>query len=325
MIHIGIAGWDYPDWDGIVYPSPAPRGFDRLSFLTGYFDTIEINVTFYRQPDAAAARSWAVRVAARPGFRFTAKLYKGLTHAPGLPGPPGPEGPVDLCAEAERFRSGLEPIRAAGLLGAVLAQFPHAFHDLPANRDHLRHLASLLGGLPLVAEFRHRSWDHDEALRFLHDLGIGFCNIDQPALGGTLRPTGHVTSPVAYIRLHGRNAASWFRWGGEAAARYDYLYSLQELRPWIERAERLAERAEEVFIIANNHYRGKGPANALMFASALTRTRVRAPASLADGYADLRAVAIPEGRQPIQRDLFASPHRSPAKERRPAPRRPGPR
>ncbi|HEX9426474.1 MAG TPA: DUF72 domain-containing protein [Candidatus Polarisedimenticolia bacterium] len=325
MIRTGIAGWDYPDWEGVVYPSPPPRGFDRLTFLTGFFDVIEINVTFYRQPDVSAARSWAARAAGRPGFRFTAKLYQALTHPPRTRVAASPPGRVDLDTEALRFRSGLEPIRAAGLLGAVLAQFPHAFHDLPENRGHLRRLAALLEGLPLVAEFRHRSWDHEEALRFLHDLGVGFCNIDQPALGSTLRPTGHVTSPVAYIRLHGRNAANWFKTGGEGFARYDYLYTFEELRPWIERAERLAERAEEVFIIANNHYRGKGPANALMIASALQRTRLRAPASLTDAFADLRSVAVPEGRQPVQGDLFAPARPARGNPGRSTRRRPGPR
>src|SRR5262249_39573605 len=155
------------------------------------------------------------------------------------------------------------------------------FHDGQGTRRHLETLAGLLAGLPLVAEFRHRSWDHEDALRFLHGLGVGFCNIDQPQVGGTLRATGHVTSRIAYVRLHGRNAAAWFGPDQPAHARYDYLYSGEELRPWAERAERLTERAEEVFIIANNHYRGKGPANALMLKAMLSRARVRAPAVLA--------------------------------------------
>lgn len=305
MIRVGVAGWDYPDWEGVVYPSPPPRHFDRLPFLAGYFDAVEINVTFYRQPEAVRCRSWAARVVSNPAFRYTAKLYRGLTHGPYRRGGGAPRGEgADLPAEALKFRAGIEPIRSAALLGAVLIQFPHAFHDLPENREHLADLASLLAGLPLVAEFRHRSWDHEDVLRFLHDLGIGFCNIDQPALAGTLRPTGHVTSNVAYIRLHGRNAAQWFRGGAEAASRYDYLYPMDELQPWVERAQRLADRAEEVFIIANNHYRGKGPANGLMIRSALARRRIRAPADLIEAFPDLKAVAEPGDRGPAQGRLF---------------------
>ncbi len=305
MIRVGVAGWDYPDWEGIVYPSPLRRGFDRLSFLADFFDAIEINVTFYRQPDVAACRSWVHRVASREPFRFTAKLYRGLTHAPYWTRGTAARGEeIDLETEAVKFRAGIEPIRSAGLLGAVLMQFPHAFHDLPENRQRLADLASLLPDLPLVVEFRHRSWDHEEALRFLHDLRIGFCNIDQPPLAGTLRPTGHVTSRVAYVRLHGRNAENWFRSGAEAASRYDYLYAMDELKPWVERARRLEDRAEEVFIIANNHYRGKGPANGLMIKAALTRRRVRSPSDLLAAYPELEALTAPESREPAQRRLF---------------------
>src|SRR3989442_414985 len=281
LIRIGVAGWDYSDWAGIVYPSLSTRAFDRLSFLTAFFDAVEINVTFYRQPAPGASRSWVKRVASASSFVFTAKLFHTFTHArTSSPArkrfsatrlPTGPESAtaippaeVDLKSEARTYRIGIEPLLESGRLGAVLMQFPQAFHDRPDSRTHLKTLAETLPGLPLVAEFRHRSWDNDGALAFLRDLGVGFCNIDQPSLGATLPPTAHLTSPVGYVRLHGRNAANWFGHGdrGKAAgigprsgsARYDYFYSMGELRPWVERARSMAERAEEVFIIANNHY-----------------------------------------------------------------------
>ena len=65
MIRVGVAGWDYPDWAGIVYPSPLPRGFDRLSYLAGLLDAVEINVTFYRPIDPKTSRSWVTRVPSR--------------------------------------------------------------------------------------------------------------------------------------------------------------------------------------------------------------------------------------------------------------------
>ena len=320
LIRIGVAGWDYPDWAGIVYPSPWPGSFDRLSFLAGFFDVVEINVTFYRQPDPATVSSWVNRVSSVSSFRFTAKLYQALTH-PGISSAARrrpsldsvairaksaaavPPDRIDLKSAASSYRTGIEPLVKSGRLGAVLMQFPQSFHDRPDSRSHLRTLAELLRGLPLVAEFRHRSWDNEGALAFLRDLGVGFCNIDQPSLGATLAPTAHLTSAIGYVRLHGRNAASWFArhergktdgaGGRSGAARYDYYYSPEELRPWVGRARSLAERAEEVFLIANNHYRGKGPANALMLKSALGGRRVRAPADLVSGFPDLKECAEP--------------------------------
>jgi len=325
MLRVGIAGWDYRDWAGIVYPEPRPRGFDRLSFLCEFFDAIEINSTFYRQPDAKAARSWTSRVPSKSSFRFTAKLYRVFTHATGgSPAPAGrasgATGPVDLRGEARAYLAGIAPLLDAGRLGAVLVQFPHAFHDRPEARAHLERIASLLPGLPLVAEFRHRSWNNEGALALLRSLGIGFCNIDQPALGSTLPPTDHVTAGVAYARLHGRNAASWFSPRGAgggpdpvpavppSAARYDYFYSPEELDPWVDRIRAMAAGAEEVFVIANNHYRGKGPANALMLKGALSKRRVPAPADLVAAYPDLKTSADPveptRRRVPRQGRLF---------------------
>jgi len=304
LIRVGVAGWDYPDWEGTVYPSPHPRNFDRLAYLASIFDVIEINVTFYRQPDPVVARSWAERVASSPSFLFTAKLLRTFTH-PRWNGPHGDQSPPDLSRDAQNYRRGIAPLLEAGRLAAVLAQFPHAFHDQEENRDRLRTIRSLLPELPLVAEFRHRSWGHEDALRFLNGLGVGFCNIDQPPIGTTLRPTGHVTSRLAYIRLHGRNCDNWFKGDVPAAARYDYLYSMEELRPWIERAQRLEERAEEVLIIANNHYRGKAPANALMIQSSIRRTRVEAPPELVELYPELAKVTKPgRRRRPAQGRLF---------------------
>jgi uncharacterized protein YecE (DUF72 family) len=302
MMRVGVAGWDYPDWAGVVYPSHPPRGFDRLAFLAQYFDLIEVNVTFYRHVEPDTVRAWARRVADRSDFRFTVKLFQGFTH----PGGAGLERAAlaqphrfELHPIAATFRASIEPLMDAGLLGAVLAQFPHSFHNGPGTRDRLKLLRDLLPNLPLVAEFRHRSWDQEGALQLLRGLRIGFCNIDQPSVGATLGPTAHLTAPVAYIRLHGRNAENWFqRADGGGAARYDYLYGMDELRPWVERARSLGERAEETFIVANNHYRGKGPANSLMLKQALSGGRVKAPATLVAAYPELESLVDADRQDP---------------------------
>src|SRR5947207_9716019 len=80
MIRIGPAGWAYKDWEGIVYPPDKPKGFDPVRYLAQYFDTIEINSSYYGPPRSQAAKSWAERASGNPRFKFTAKLYKAFTH-----------------------------------------------------------------------------------------------------------------------------------------------------------------------------------------------------------------------------------------------------
>ncbi len=326
MIRVGPAGWDYPDWEGVFYPIPRPRPFDRLAFIADFFDVVELNVTFYRQPDRRQAAAWVQRLGDRGEFRFTAKLHRSLTHPEaGIAGPnrgrSGRDGggPRDrnaaaqdspasagggLAAAAEMFRDGIEPLVRAGRLLAVLMQFPQSFDLRPRHREHLEILASLLRGLPLVAEFRHRSWNGKEVLDDLRRWGVGFCNIDQPSLGATLPPTSHATSSIAYVRLHGRNARNWFRRSAQPFERYDYLYSMEELDPWIRRIEELAGAVEQVVVIANNHYRGKGPANGLMMKSALERRRVKAPSTLVEAYPSLEGRVVASRRSPAQGRLF---------------------
>ena len=80
VIRIGPAGWSYPDWSGYVYPSKRPKGFHEATFLAQFFDTIEINTSFYAPMRADHARQWIDRVSANPRFRFTAKLWQKFTH-----------------------------------------------------------------------------------------------------------------------------------------------------------------------------------------------------------------------------------------------------
>lgn len=292
MIRVGIAGWSYPDWAGVVYPARGAGRVDRLALLAEYFSTIEINTTFYRIPDRAMTASWAARVQGRPDFRFTVKLFKGFTHRRPEPG----------GVDASSFRRALEPLAGAGLLGAILVQFPYSFHPSPASREIMGTLFESFRDYPLVVEVRHADWDKREFLEFLEARGVGFCNIDQPAVSRSLGPTEIATSRVGYVRLHGRNAENWFRKDASPSARYDYLYSEEELSPWVDRVRRIAEQAADVFVIANNHYRGKGPLGALTLLSMLTGRPVPVPPELAAAYPQIAPRAII--RKPAQKPLF---------------------
>ena len=278
MIRIGVAGWDYPDWAGVVYPTRTTRGFDRLSWIARFVDVVEINSTFSRPASIRAATAWARRAAGVPGFRFTAKSHRSWTHEPD----------ADPAIAVARTLEGLDPLRDAGCLGALLVQFPQSVHQTPRSRDRISRLADAARGWPLVFEFRHASWDDDRTAAWLRGMGAGWCVVDQPRVGRVAGATPRVTSPVGYLRLHGRNAADWFREGAGRDARYDYLYSIDELRPLASAVSGMAKRAQEIFVVQNNHFRGQALANALQMKRLIHGVAPPAPAELVEAFPDLR-------------------------------------
>jgi uncharacterized protein YecE (DUF72 family) len=294
VIRFGPAGWDYPDWRGRVYPKPAPRGFDPLAYVARWFDTVEVNSTFYRPARAEVARAWCQRVAARPRFRFTAKVWKRLTH----------EREAYGAEEVAAARGALDALAAAGRLGAVLVQFPWSFKREPASLEWLRDLWAALAGLPLVLEVRHASWNAAETYAELAERGIGFVNLDQPLFKRSIGPSAVATSRVGYVRVHGRNYRNWFRERAGRDERYDYLYTADELAPWAERTRALAEApgVEDVYVVTNNHFRGQAVANAAMLESMVEEKPVAAPPDLVASYREVLApFVLPE---PGQRWLF---------------------
>jgi len=274
-IRVGTAGWAYADWNGVVYPKPMTRGVDRLTFIARYFDVVEINSTFYAPAPLERVEGWLAHTANAPDFRFTVKLWQRFTH----------ERTAAWTAADERdVRVALEPLHAAGKLGAVLVQFPWSFKRSDENREWLGDIVSAFAEFPLVVEIRHESWNVPHFYDSLAERGVGFVNIDQPLFRKSIKPSAVVTSPVGYIRAHGRNYKEWFRESANVRERYDYLYSPNELAPWVERTEEIAEHAEEVYVLTNNHNLGKAAVNALQLESMLTHERVDAPPELLATY-----------------------------------------
>ncbi len=277
-LRVGPAGWNYRDWDGIVYPAGAGKSFDPLAYLTDYYDTVEINSSFYAPPRPEDAAAWARRVRNNPRFRFTAKAWRQLTHERPEP------GAALLRDGCDQVRRSMTPLADAGLLGALLVQFPWSFKRTPENLDYLAAVLRLLAGFPLVVEVRHGSWEDPEADRFLSAHGAGFCNVDQPVIGRSLRPAARVTSRVGYIRLHGRNYKTWFQEGAGRDARYDYLYTRDEIGQISTLIRKIRQGAEETYAITNNHFRGQALVNAIEILRELDPTPPAAPPTLVAAY-----------------------------------------
>jgi uncharacterized protein YecE (DUF72 family) len=186
-------------------------------------------------------------------------------------------------------RAGFDPLMASGKLGAVLLQFPWSFRRTDGNREWLLDVVGTFGDYPLVLEVRHASWNVPETFEGLLERGVGFVNIDQPRFHDCIGPSAHATSAVGYVRVHGRNYRDWFRDAAAPHERYDYLYPARELEPWARRTREIADEAptEDVYVVTNNHYRGKGVTNALMLKSMITGEQVEAPPALFKEYGEV--------------------------------------
>ena len=277
MLRIGPAGWNYKDWNGVVYPQPRPRGFSELAFLARYFGAVEINTSFYRPITSKMAQSWVRQIECQAEFRFTAKLWRGFTHN------------RDASTEDESLvKDGLLPLLEAKRLGALLLQFPWSFRNDEENRAYLLKLRDRFRDLPLVLEVRHASWSEPTILALLEELEIALCNIDQPLYSRSIKPASAVTARIGYVRLHGRNYKSWFTESKYHGERYDYLYSPEELDPWADRIRAVHQAAQETYVVTNNHYLGKAVANALELTSILEGRAVEPPSQLLATYPQLQ-------------------------------------
>lgn len=288
-VHIGTAGFSYKDWEGIVYPADLKkRKIHPLEYLAQFLDACEINTSFYGHIRPNVGRDWCRKTSAvNPDFVFSAKLYQGFTHPPRGTKPASPFNLKVDPKEENLAREGLDSIAGEGKLAAVLMQFPISFKNADDTRDYLFNLISRFREYPLVLEIRHSSWNDPEVLARLAEQGVGFCNIDQPRLGASLRATEHVTSPVGYVRLHGRNYKEWFQ-ADNRNDRYNYLYKPAELKPWTEKIRSVAEKSLKTLAITNNHYKGQAAVNALELKSMLSGAKVKAPETLVNAYTDLK-------------------------------------
>ena len=289
-VRIGTSGWNYPSgkgtWNGVFYPRGRgrPKRFDELAFYAEHFNTVEVNSTFYGQPRADVCRGWAERT---PGdFEFAIKLYQKFTHprmygermAKQIVGTIGTEVPGGLRpdfidalarpndADLDEFRRGIDPLASTGKLGALLAQFPPSFKDTPESQDYLSDLLRRLAGYPVAVELRHRSWSDriGDTLGLLNGFNAAWVQIDEPKFRFSIRQNylPNVTG-FYYMRLHGRNAAQWWR-HDKSEDRYDYLYTNDELKEFSETADAARQLVKKLYLYTNNHFSAKSVANAAM-------------------------------------------------------------
>jgi uncharacterized protein YecE (DUF72 family) len=141
----------------------------------------------------------------------------------------------------------------------------------------------------MLVEFRHRSWYEDdqreETLALLERIGATHVVVDAPQVDAKNVPPTVLaaTNPKTYVRFHGRNADTWNVRGRSAAERFDYLYSDEELREWVQPLQELAGQTEQAFAVFNNNNRSpsgdggfvaQAPTNAFMLRKLLAEAEV---------------------------------------------------
>ena len=272
-IRIGTCSWADDALSKHFYPPKTPPA-ERLPYYAQHFDTVEVDSTYYRLPVDSMVERWAERTP--DGFVMHVKAFGLMTRHPvkleSLPPDLRDEAPTDEKGRVDRpprefrgevfqrFLTALDPLRSQGKLGGILFQFPSYVVRKERSFDYIRWAREQLGDDEMLVEFRHASWydeeGHDETLRLLEEIGATHVVVDAPRIEGAknVAPTvAALTSPTLYIRFHGRNASTWNKRGGSASERFDYLYSDDELREWVQPLRELAGQAEQAYAFFNNN------------------------------------------------------------------------
>jgi uncharacterized protein YecE (DUF72 family) len=289
-IFVGTASWTDKTLidSGRFYPREARSAEARLRYYATQFPLVEIDSTYYALPAERTAQVWAERTP--PGFLFNVKAFRLFTghHAQASALPADLRKALqanekaslyyrDLAEEIrrelwQRFRSGLEPLRHSGKLGAVLLQFSPWFVFGRESFAHILHCADMLDGLQLAVEFRNKSWfgekTRDKVIAFERDHNLAHVVVDEPQrFPSSIPQVWEVTCPdLALVRLHGHNSEMWAKKGlASAAERFNYFYSTAELTALAEPVKDLASKARGVHVLFNNCHGDKAQRNAAQF------------------------------------------------------------
>ncbi|MCX6645765.1 MAG: DUF72 domain-containing protein [bacterium] len=247
-VYVGTSGFHYKEWIGPVYP-PGTKSSTMLERFAGMFHALEINSTFYRPPSKDMFKKYPDRTGGE--MKIVVKLHGVFTHTRNA-------GSGDVAT----FDEAVKPLVNTGQFVCYLAQFPQSFHNTGDARKYIEKLKDMFPDIPLVCEFRHKSWWDKDMLEFLKTLSISMSTVDGPEIE-SLPPGGATfTCNPAYVRLHGRNKDNWY---DGAEERYRYKYKRSELEGILKKVQKLVLKSDEVFVVFNNHPLGNAPINANEF------------------------------------------------------------
>jgi uncharacterized protein YecE (DUF72 family) len=259
-IYIGTSGWSYPRgegrWTGYFYPAGK---INELEYYSQFFNTVEVNSSFYRPPNPGYVHNWVKRTP--DDFLFTVKLWQKFTHPKMYKEATDQEATISV-QDVDIFKSSIDPLASSGKLGALLAQFPPSFKNDSFSQQILNAVSRTFREYRLALELRHRSWSDDSNIAtLLKANGVTWVQIDEPKFSSSIAQELPITSDMAYFRFHGRNTETW--WTGDGESRYKYLYSPEEIEELTDRVKSSTSQTKLLFAQFNNHWRGYAPRNAV--------------------------------------------------------------
>lgn len=265
-IYIGTSGWSYPKgegtWKGHLYPAGK---INELEYYSQFFNTVEVNSSFYRPPNPGFAENWVKRTP--QDFKFAVKLWQKFTHPKMYEAATGEVASISQ-SDVDVFKESIEPLAASGKLSALLAQFPPSFKNDRYGQQILTAVIRTFGQYRLAVELRHRSWSDDvNFAQRLRDSNVSWVHIDEPKFPSSVASEPPHTSDMAYFRFHGRNKEMW--WQGDSETRYKYLYSIDEINELADKVKAASRQTNYTFALFNNHWQGYAPRNAVDMMKAL--------------------------------------------------------
>lgn len=255
QIYVGCSGWSYADppekggWTKVFYPSSQTK---RLSYYSRFFDTVEMDSTFYEKFYKYMTKQTFIGLdnATPENFEFSIKVPEIVTHIKRLDVRKG------AISSLEEFLDKISPLKITNKLGAILVQLPPSL-TVSDFKDTEKFLDRLPSGYQYALEFRHPSWNTEGPWEMLKHYDIAAVMTDSP-LSDKLQYLAEVTVTSknhSFIRFHGRSSRH----------RYNYLYSKEELKPWIGKIKEITSKTNALRIYFNNHYGAKAVINALEF------------------------------------------------------------
>lgn len=265
QFYLGCSGWNYGDipdkggWLNVFYPSNQTR---KLSYYSQFFNTVEMDATFYKRfYKHMNERLFMGMANATPNeFKISVKVPEIITHEKRL------DINKNVVTDLNEFLKKISPLEINRKLGLIIIQLPPSYTINEYNRLEeflvaLRNRSDLKNHDNIALEFRHNSWNTEGVLELLHHFSIASVLTDSPVqenLGFLSNENNLASNKLAVVRLHGRNTTRDHFW-------YDYLYSEEELIPWVNKINRIKENVETIFVYFNNHYGGKAIVNSLQF------------------------------------------------------------